>query len=79
MFCFTVHLKRSSKIHIIGRGDFTIKPLHLLLGPCPLPEKKTKQSLKEWEKMIYAPMSGIAKIVYDENVVYIDLGGGNTG
>ena len=29
--------------------------------------------------MIYAPMSGIAKIVYDKNVVYIDLGRGNTG
>ena len=53
----------------LGCGDFTIKDLHILPDPCPLPEKEKKRSLTEKERLIYAPMSGVGGIVYDK-VVY---------
>lgn len=73
------HMKYNCKIHVIGCGDFTIKAIHPLPDPCPLPKKEKKRSLTEKERLIYAPMSGVGGIVYDKDAVYIDLGGSKAG
>ncbi|XP_067828879.1 LOW QUALITY PROTEIN: ribosome biogenesis protein BMS1 homolog [Heptranchias perlo] len=69
------YLKNNSQIHVPGMGDFTVNEVGFLPDPCPLPEQQKKRSLNEREKLIYAPMSGVGGIVYDQDAVYIDLGG----
>nr|XP_054769172.1 ribosome biogenesis protein BMS1 homolog [Lytechinus pictus] len=69
-----VPLKQKSSIHIPGCGDFPIRDVSFLSDPCPLPDKEKKRSLNEKERLIYAPMSGVGGIVYDKDVVYIELG-----
>ncbi|XP_033104643.1 ribosome biogenesis protein BMS1 homolog isoform X2 [Anneissia japonica] len=67
-------LKSGSNIHIAGCGDFHLKDVSYLADPCPLPDKEKKRSLNQKERLIYAPQSGVGGIVYDKDVVYIDLG-----
>ncbi|XP_071945540.1 ribosome biogenesis protein BMS1 homolog isoform X2 [Antedon mediterranea] len=67
-------LKNGSNIHIAGCGDFNVKDVSYLPDPCPLPDKEKKRSLNQKERLIYAPLSGVGGIVYDKDVVYIDLG-----
>lgn len=57
-----------------GCGDFEIKDITHLPDPCPLPDKEKKRSLDTRERLIYAPMSGVGGIVYDKDVVYVELG-----
>ncbi|XP_038061979.1 ribosome biogenesis protein BMS1 homolog isoform X2 [Patiria miniata] len=67
-------MKKGCSIHIPGCGDFPTKDISFLPDPCPLPDKEKKRSLNEKERLIYAPMSGVGGIIYDKDVVYIDLG-----
>ncbi|XP_022110222.1 ribosome biogenesis protein BMS1 homolog [Acanthaster planci] len=67
-------MKRGCSIHVPGCGDFATKDISFLPDPCPLPDKEKKRSLNEKERLIYAPMSGVGGIIYDKDVVYIDLG-----
>ncbi|XP_006816551.1 ribosome biogenesis protein BMS1 homolog [Saccoglossus kowalevskii] len=67
-------IKSNSHIHIPGCGDFPVHDITFLPDPCPLPEKLKKRVLNEKERLIYAPMSGVGGIVYDKDVVYIELG-----
>merc|ERR1719505_126987 len=73
------HLKRNTKVHLIGCGDYNIKELNFIPDPCPLPDKEKKRSLTEKERLVYAPMAGVGGIVYDKDAVYIDLGGSKAG
>ena len=57
-----------------GCGDFPTKDISFLPDPCPLPNKEKKRALNEKERLIYAPLSGVGGIIYDKDVVYIDLG-----
>ena len=54
--------------------------LDFLPDPCPLPDRATKsrRSLTERDKTMYAPMSGVGGIVYDKDAVYIELGGSHS-
>lgn len=65
----------AQQIHIPGAGDFSIASLTSLPDPCPLPEtdKKYKKSLSEKHRMIYAPMSDLAGIIYDKDAIYVDM------
>ena len=74
------NLKSRSYVHIPGCGDFPISDLAFLPDPCPLPDlaKKSKRTLNEKERSVYAPMSGVGGIVYDKDAVYIDLGGSHS-
>ncbi|XP_071805249.1 ribosome biogenesis protein BMS1 homolog [Asterias amurensis] len=67
-------MKRGCNIHIPGCGDFPTKDISFLPDPCPLPNKEKKRALNEKERLIYAPLSGVGGIIYDKDVVYIDLG-----
>jgi ribosome biogenesis protein BMS1 len=65
----------SQQIHIPGAGDFKIDNVSSLPDPCPLPEsdKKFKRSISEKHRLIYAPMSDLAGIIYDKDAIYIDM------
>lgn len=65
---------------VIGLGDYTPQEITSLPDPCPLPlkERKFKRSLNEKEKVMYAPFCGVGGIVYDQDAVYIDLGGSHS-
>ncbi|KAJ8021440.1 Ribosome biogenesis protein BMS1-like [Holothuria leucospilota] len=67
-------LKLGSSVHLAGCGDFEVKDISFLPDPCPLPDKEKKRSLDSRERLIYAPMSGVGGIVYDKDVVYVELG-----
>ncbi len=44
-----------------------------LADPCPLPSHMKKRSLNEKDKLLYAPMSDIGNVIYDNDVVYINV------
>lgn len=44
-----------------------------LPDPCPLPDTIKRRSLNDYERKLYAPMSGVGGIVYDKDAVYIDM------
>jgi ribosome biogenesis protein BMS1 len=71
------NLKRHSRVHIAGVGDFTLDEVSKLNDPCPLPDGQRK-SLSERQKLIYAPLSDVGGIVYDKDAIYIDVPGNFT-
>eukprot|EP00005_Dracoamoeba_jomungandri_P010902 CAMPEP_0174275150 /NCGR_PEP_ID=MMETSP0439-20130205/59671_1 /TAXON_ID=0 /ORGANISM="Stereomyxa ramosa, Strain Chinc5" /LENGTH=678 /DNA_ID=CAMNT_0015367231 /DNA_START=30 /DNA_END=2063 /DNA_ORIENTATION=+ len=68
------NLKENSKIHIPGCRDFEIQSITALPDPCPLPNKeRIKRTLKEKDRLLYAPMSDVGNLFYDADAVYINL------
>lgn len=67
------NMKRATKVHIAGVGDFTLAGLTSLADPCPLPSAAKKKGLRDKEKLFYAPMSGVGDLLYDKDAVYIDI------
>ncbi|XP_049852237.1 uncharacterized protein LOC126329994 [Schistocerca gregaria] len=68
------NLKLGMKIHIPGMDDFDIKSVQVLDDPCPRPKsKKVKTHLSDKEKLIYAPMSDLGMVLYDEHATYIEM------
>lgn len=70
------NLKNRSNVHIPGCGDFNLADVAFLPDPCPLPSMavKSKRTLNEKERTVYAPMSGVGGIIYDKDAVYIERG-----
>ncbi|XP_020698587.1 ribosome biogenesis protein BMS1 homolog isoform X1 [Dendrobium catenatum] len=67
------NMKRATKVHIAGVGDFSLAGLTSLADPCPLPSAAKKKGLRDKEKLFYAPMSGVGDLLYDKDAVYIDI------
>jgi len=67
------NLKKNTKIHIPGCGDFFLKSVTSLHDPCPFPSKVTKKKLSDKDRMLYAPMSNVGDLFYDKDAVYINL------
>ncbi|GAV73539.1 DUF663 domain-containing protein/AARP2CN domain-containing protein [Cephalotus follicularis] len=67
------NLKRGTKVHIAGVGDYSIAGVTGLADPCPLPSAAKKKGLREKEKLFYAPMSGLGDLLYDPDAVYINI------
>jgi ribosome biogenesis protein BMS1 len=61
----------NTSVHIPGVGDFRVKEITSLPDPCPFPEAVKKRTLNYKERLIYAPMSDVAGILYDKDAVYI--------
>lgn len=62
------------KVHVPGAGDFVLGPVTILEDPCPLAPKETSQrTLKNQERMLYAPMCQVGGLVMDEDATYVDL------
>ncbi|PPD95344.1 hypothetical protein GOBAR_DD07618 [Gossypium barbadense] len=67
------NLKKGTKIHIAGVGDFSLAGVTGLSDPCPLPSAAKKKGLRDKEKLFYAPMSGLGDLLYDKDAVYINI------
>ncbi|MCL7025884.1 hypothetical protein MKW94_018864, partial [Papaver nudicaule] len=66
-------IKRGTKVHIAGVGDFSLAAVNSLADPCPLPSAASKKGLRDKEKLFYAPMSGLGNLLYDKDAVYIEI------
>ncbi|KAJ4764305.1 P-loop containing nucleoside triphosphate hydrolases superfamily protein [Rhynchospora pubera] len=67
------NMKKGSKVHITGVGDFSLAGMSSLADPCPLPSAAKKKGLRDKEKLFYAPMSGLGDLLYDKDAVYINI------
>ncbi|XP_048571051.1 ribosome biogenesis protein BMS1 homolog isoform X2 [Triticum urartu] len=67
------NMKRGTKVHITGAGDFSLSGVTSLADPCPLPSAAKKRGLRDKEKLFYAPMSGLGDLLYDKDAVYINI------
>ncbi|XP_017222778.1 uncharacterized protein LOC108199468 isoform X1 [Daucus carota subsp. sativus] len=67
------NLKKETKVHIAGVGDFSVAGITSLADPCPLPSAAKKKGLRDKEKLFYAPMSGLGDLLYDKDAVYINI------
>ncbi|GAB2267099.1 Glycoside hydrolase 2 (Mannanase, beta-galactosidase) [Dionaea muscipula] len=67
------NLKKGTKVHIAGVGDFPLSGITILADPCPLPSAAKKKGLRDKERLFYAPMSGMGDLLYDKDAVYINI------
>ncbi|XP_057549776.1 ribosome biogenesis protein bms1 [Amaranthus tricolor] len=67
------NLKKGTKVHIAGVGDYSLASITSLADPCPLPSAAKKKGLREKEKLFYGPMSGVGDLLYDKDAVYINI------
>lgn len=67
------NMKKGTKVHIAGVGDYGVAGLTDLADPCPLPSAAKKKGLRDKEKLFYAPMSGVGDLLYDKYAVYVDI------
>ena len=68
-------LKPTTKVHLVGVGDYNMSEMSLLPDPCPIPEKESERtSLKKKDSLIFAPMSNVGMVSFDNDAVYIDIG-----
>lgn len=67
------NLKKETKVHIAGVGDYSVADITGLADPCPLPSAAKKKGLRDKEKLFYAPMSGLGDLLYDKDAVYINI------
>ncbi|KAL6533954.1 Glycoside hydrolase 2 (Mannanase, beta-galactosidase) [Orobanche hederae] len=67
------NLKKGTKAHIAGMGDYHLSGITALPDPCPLPSAAKKKGLRDKEKLFYAPMSGLGDLLYDKDAVYINI------
>ncbi|TXG72756.1 hypothetical protein EZV62_001335 [Acer yangbiense] len=67
------NLKKGTKVHIAGVGDYSLAGVTGLSDPCPLPSAAKKKGLRDKEKLFYAPMSGLGDLLYDKDAVYINI------
>jgi ribosome biogenesis protein BMS1 len=63
-------LKEDSYIHIPGCGDFKISKISSLEDPLPVIKKK---NLSKKLRSVYAPMSNLGDLFYDNDSVYLNV------
>lgn len=81
-------LKEGQQVHLSGAGDFAVHSATILDDPCPLPKhandrvevvgldgrrKRIRTRLNDKQKRVYAPMSDLSGVLFDQDAVYIDL------
>jgi ribosome biogenesis protein BMS1 len=71
-------LNLGMRVHIPGCGDVTADSVELLSDPCPPPKqdpdgKVKKRRLDERDKLIYAPMSDVGGVLYDQDATFVDM------
>ncbi|KAK4598333.1 hypothetical protein RGQ29_015700 [Quercus rubra] len=67
------NMKKGTKVHIAGVGDYSLAGIAGLADPCPLPSAAKKKGLRDKEKLFHAPMSGLGDLLYDKDAVYINI------
>ena len=72
------HLKQNMKVHLIGVGDFALNEVSMVQDPLPLPDKESeRKTLKKKDALLFAPLSNVGAVSYDNDAVYIDIGRAN--
>lgn len=72
------NLKAGTKVHVIGVGDFEMADLSPLPDPCPvLDGEGAGRTLNRKDTKLYAPLSNVGNVSFDEDAVYIDIGRAN--
>ena len=69
-------MKKGTKVHLIGVGDFGMSEMSPLPDPCPIPDKEQK-SLKKKDALLFAPLSNVGAVSFDKDAIYIDIGHAN--
>ncbi|UZJ56807.1 hypothetical protein CBS101457_006127 [Exobasidium rhododendri] len=71
------NMKRDTKVHLAGVGDFSIDTIEKLSDPCPLPstDSEKRRKLSDKAKTIHAPMSDVGGVMFDKDAVYINVPG----
>ncbi|XP_007960696.1 ribosome biogenesis protein BMS1 homolog isoform X2 [Chlorocebus sabaeus] len=54
-----------------GVEDFAMSDIGFLPDPCALPEQRKNKK----EQLVYVPFSGVGRVLYDKDAIYVDLGG----
>ncbi|CEL56935.1 Ribosome biogenesis protein bms1 OS=Schizosaccharomyces pombe (strain 972 / ATCC 24843) GN=bms1 PE=1 SV=2 [Rhizoctonia solani AG-1 IB] len=74
------NIRETTKVHVPGAGDLSIKSMARLADPCPLPtaDSEKRRKLSEKQKLIHAPMSDVGGVMYDKDAVYINVPGNFT-
>eukprot|EP00768_Dysnectes_brevis_P002873 gnl/Dysnectes_brevis/2099_a2434_1863.p1 GENE.gnl/Dysnectes_brevis/2099_a2434_1863~~gnl/Dysnectes_brevis/2099_a2434_1863.p1 ORF type:complete len:1140 (+),score=373.36 gnl/Dysnectes_brevis/2099_a2434_1863:54-3422(+) len=79
------YMDPGAKVHIPGVGDLDMTSVTAVDDPCACPAQKAfaeaklgaapvKRSLSNRDKLLYAPMSDVGELLYDEDAVYVRLG-----
>ena len=69
-------MKKSTKVHLIGVGDYSMAEISPLTDPCPIPDKEQK-TLKKKDALLFAPLSNVGAVSFDKDAIYIDIGRAN--
>ena len=67
------NLKAGMRVHLAGVGDFDMAEVSSLPDPCPLPGAMKRRSLDERERLLYAPMSDVGRLLYDKDAMYVNI------
>ncbi|KAF3785526.1 Ribosome biogenesis protein [Nymphaea thermarum] len=67
------NMKKGTKVHVAGVGDYHLASITCLADPCPLPSAAKKKGLRDREKLLYAPMSDVGDLLYDKDAIYINI------
>ena len=67
------NLKPGTRVHLAGVGDFDMAEVSALPDPCPLPDTVKRRSLDDRERLIYAPMSDVGRLLYDKDAMYVTI------
>ena len=70
------HMKKGTKVHLIGVGDYSMSEISPLADPCPIPDKEQK-TLKKKDALLFAPLSNVGAVSFDKDAIYIDIGRAN--
>lgn len=70
------HMKKGTKVHLIGVGDYNMAEMSPLTDPCPIPDKEQK-TLKKKDNLLFAPLSNVGAVSFDKDAIYIDIGRAN--
>eukprot|EP00536_Pseudo-nitzschia_multiseries_P000880 jgi/Psemu1/250023/estExt_Genewise1Plus.C_110096 len=70
------HMKKGTKVHLIGVGDYSMAEISPLPDPCPIPDKEQK-SLRKKDALLFAPLSNVGAVSFDKDAIYIDIGRAN--
>lgn len=71
------NFSKFSNVHVNGLGDFKIDYMTKVEDPCPIEtveiKGRKKRTLKQKEKVLYAPYCNINTLEYDRNEGYVNI------
>eukprot|EP00977_Amphora_coffeiformis_P023942 scaffold14763_cov137-Amphora_coffeaeformis.AAC.4 len=68
------NLKKNSRVHLIGVGDYDISEISVLPDPIPIPDREREMKSLRKEALLFAPLANVGVVSFDNDAVYIDIG-----